>query len=321
MKILVTGGAGYIGSILVPELLDAGHEVKVIDSFLYRQNSLSMACAHPNFSVHRVDVRDAKAVSEHVKDVDVVIPLAALVGAPLCERNPVDAELVNLRAPLALFEMLSDEQIVIMPTTESVYGSSAEVCTEETPYNPLSTYGRHKVEVEQALLDRPRSVSLRLATVFGMSPRMRLDLLINDFTWRALRDRSFVVFEAHYRRTYVHVRDVARAFMHVLGSVEYWNLTGCTPLACGIYNVGAVHTTKLELCHAIQQQVPHFSYIVAGLPPKDALGRDPDQRNYIVSDAKIRATGFEPTFTLAQGITELLKGYQTLSNNRYGNMP
>lgn len=309
MKILVTGGAGYIGSVLVPRLLASGHEITVLDNFMYRENSLATLASNPRLQLARVDARDATAVRPYLAGADVVIPLAALVGAPICERNPVDAQLINLLAPLALFQALSPDQVVIMPTTESVYGTNAGVCTEETPYNPLSTYGRHKVEVEQALLSRVNSVSLRLATVFGMSPRMRLDLLINDFTWRAVHDRALVVFEGHYRRTSVHVSDVARAFIHAID----------TPLR-GVYNVGAVSVTKLELCEAIKDQVPHFSYIAMSGAPKDSVGRDPDQRNYVVSDAKIRATGFEPKVTLEEGIAELLRGYRGLSNLRYTNV-
>lgn len=310
MNILVTGGAGYIGSVLVPELLAAGHRVMVLDNFLYRENSLAACCRYAKFGVDRVDVRDLDAVKPYLRSADVVIPLAALVGAPLCELNPVDAILTNLRAPLMMLRELSSDQLVIMPTTESVYGSSAEVCTEETPYNPLSTYGQHKVEVEKALLTRANSVSLRLATVFGMSPRMRLDLLVNDFTWRALKDRAFVVFEGDYRRTSVHVRDVAWAFQHVLERALR-----------GVFNVGAVHCTKIELCEVIRAQMPYFSYELAAKAPRDQTGRDPDQRNYVVSDAKIRASGYEPRMNLEQGIAELLIGYRMLGNNRYGNMP
>lgn len=303
MRILCTGGGGYLGSVLVPRLLAEGHQVTVLDSFLYRENSLAACCAHPNFDVFRVDCRDVAAVRPYLRDADVVIPLAGLVGAPVGELNPVDAELLNLRAQINLFLQLSAQQLVIMPTTESSYGKNAEVCTEETPLNPLSTYARHKVKVEQALMDRMNSTSLRLATVFGMSPRMRLDLLINDFVWKAVKERSIVIFEGHYTRTSVHVSDVARAFIHALD------------LAPGqIYNVGAVTTTKIELCQAIQKQVLAFSYIEA------AIGWDSDQRNYHVSDAKFRATGFTPLVTLDQGIAELIKGYRTLTNTRYGNV-
>lgn len=324
MKILITGGAGYIGSVLVPMLLDEGHDVTVLDRFIYGDSSLAACVRYPNFHPFRVDVRDYGSVKPYLKDADAIIPLAALVGAPLCELNPVDAELVNRQALLWLFnEIPNNDQTIIMPTTESVYGTNAEVCTEETECAPLSKYGRDKLEVETALLERDRAVSLRLATVFGFSPRMRLDLLINDFTWRALKDRSISVFEAAYRRTSVHVRDVAAAFLHTLEMKDYSTEGGkfVERTRSGIYNVGAVHCTKLELCNAIQRQVPHFSYVVMGTPPKDSFGRDPDQRNYIVSDAKIRSTGFDPLMTLDAGISELLKGYEMLSNNRHGNVP
>jgi nucleoside-diphosphate-sugar epimerase len=287
----------------VPLLLDAGHRVKVLDSFLYGANSLALCASHQKFSVYRVDCRNAEAVRPHLKDADVVIPLAALVGQPVCDLNPVDAELINLQAPLALFKMLSAWQFVIMPTTESVYGRNAGLCTEETPTNPISLYGIHKQHVEKELLARNNAISLRLATVFGMSPRMRLDLLVNDFTWRALKDRAFVVFEGNARRTVVHVADVARAFLHALSLKDR-----------GVYNVGSVTLTKLSLCAAIKEHLPDFFYTEA------QYGTDPDARDYVVSDAKIRITGYEPRVTLDAGITELLKGYRMLSNSRYSNV-
>jgi nucleoside-diphosphate-sugar epimerase len=306
MKIVISGGAGYIGSVLVPALLADGHEVTVLDNMLYGGNTLAPCARFPTFKFVRADVRDMNAIRPHLKDVDAVLALAALVGAPLCDMNPVDAELVNLRAPLALFGALSEEQLCIMPTTESVYGSSERVCTETTAPAPLSTYGKHKVIVEEALLARKRSISLRLATVFGMSPRMRLDLLVNDFTWRAMKDRAFVVFEGRYRRTCVHVRDVVAAYQWALGGgLEEGQ----------IYNVGSCNMTKIELCEAIKQQVPGFTYV------EREVGRDQDQRDYVVSDAKIRATGYTPEWTLAEGIAELLRGYRMLSNSRHGNMP
>lgn len=304
-KILVTGGGGFIGSVLVPELLKEGHSVTVLDTFMYSDTSLNQCCEHPKFDVYRVDCRDKSAVSPHVGKHDVIIPLAGLVGVPIGDRNPVDAELINLRAPLDLFKMLSADQLVVAPTTESSYGSNAEVCTEETVLNPLSTYAKHKVTVENALLDRGNSISLRLATVFGMSNRQRNDLLVNDFTWRALKDRAFVVFEGKYRRTCVHVRDVAAAFIHSINELQ---------LDPGIYNVGSCTMTKLSLCEAIAKQVPGFTYVEA------PIGIDPDQRNYTVSMDKIRATGFDPKWTLEAGITELLKGYRTLDGYRHRNV-
>jgi len=298
-KILVTGGAGYIGSVLVPMLLEDGHKVTVLDSFHYGQNSLALHCGNPDFEVHKVDCRDLEAVKPYLNH-DVIIPLASLVGAPLCNQNPVDAELLNLRAPIALFNELGS-QYVIMPTTESSYGSNADVCNEETPLNPLSTYAKHKVIVENSLLSRGNCVSLRLATVFGMSPRMRLDLLVNDFTWRALKDRAFVVFEGKYRRTCVHVTDVARAMIHALG-------------LSGVYNVGSVTLTKLSLCETIKKHIPDFIYVEA------PAGTDPDQRDYIVSDIKIRETGFLPEVSLDDGIKELLMGFRMLKNTVHGNV-
>lgn len=304
MNVVVLGGAGYIGSVLVPALLNEGHNVTVVDNLLYEGNTLAPCCIDPRFSFQRADVRDVASLD--LRKADVVIPLAALVGAPLCDLNPVDAELVNLRAPLALFEKLSDDQLVIMPTTESVYGSSERICTEESDTNPLSIYGKHKVIVEQSLVGRDRSISLRLATVFGMSPRMRLDLLVNDFTWRAMKDRAFVVFEGRYRRTCIHVRDVVKAFV--------WAISG--GLKEGqIYNVGSCNMTKIELCESIKKQVPGFTYVEAD------VGRDQDQRDYVVSDEKIRKTGYVPEISLEEGIAELLRGYRMLSNIRYGNVP
>ena len=301
MRILVTGGAGYIGSMLVPKLLEK-HDVTVLDNFTYRQNSLAQVCWHKNFDVHKVDCRDSLAVKPYLKRADVVVPLAALVGAPLCNANPIDAALLNLHARMEMFKQLSQNQLVIMPTTESAYGANKEVCTEETASNPLSAYAEHAVETENALLQRDRAVSLRLATVFGMSPRMRLDLLVNDFVWRAQKDRAMVIFEGQYRRTCVHVSDVARAIIHVLEK----NLRG-------IYNVGAVTLTKISLCETIRKHTD-FTFVEA------EFEKDQDQRDYVVSDEKIRATGFQPLVDLDTGIAELVKGYRMLSNSVHGNI-
>jgi len=299
MNVLVLGGAGYIGSLLVPELLWTLNKVTVLDNFIYGQNSLAQCCTDENFDVHKVDVRDFDKVKPFLKDADLVIPLAGLVGAPLCDQNPIDAHLVNLEHPLKLFKALSKDQFVVMPTTESAYGSNDEVCTEETPINPLSTYAKDKAAVESILMQRENSVSLRLATVFGMSPRMRLDLLINDFTWRAFTDRTIVIFEGRFRRTCVHVRDVVRALM--------------LDLKPGIYNVGAFSASKIEVCQAIKKRTP-FTYVEAD------SGKDPDQRNYVVSSDKLKKTGFKFDYTLDDGICELLKGYRMLKNTRYGNV-
>lgn len=306
MRVLVSGAAGYLGSVLCPLLIQEGHEVTAIDWFMH-QNTLAPLVSSPWFDCYRVDCRDISAVRPHLKDAEVVIPLAALVGAPICDANPVDAEKLNVTATLELFDALSHDQLIVMPTTESVYGSNATLCTEETPCNPLSSYGRQKHLVEQELMKRGNSISLRLATVFGMSPRMRLDLLVNDFTWRALRDRALVVFEGHARRTYCHVSDVAQAFAHVLNGYE------ADTLPLGVYNVGCVTTTKLDLCAAIKKQQDFF-YVEA------AYGTDPDARDYVVSQAKLEATGYRATVTLEQGIAELLRGYRMIRNTVHGNV-
>ena len=310
MNILVTGGAGYLGSTLVPELLRAGHKVTVLDSFMYRQNSLAHVCHDPNFNVVNGDVRIEKDVGPLLKKADVIIPLAALVGVPLCNRDPIAAMTTNRDAVLSMLKLLSREQRVLMPTTNSAYGSGDKnnFCDEQTPLKPLSSYAIHKVEVEAELLKHENAISFRLATVFGMSPRMRIDLLVNDFTYRAAHDRFIVLFEAHFKRNYVHVRDVARVFLH--GMENFGQMKG------NIYNVGLsdANVSKLELCKAIQRFIPEFTVMEA------EIGKDPDQRNYVVSNAKLEQTGFKPVHSLELGIQELLKGYAMIRNTRYGNV-
>ena len=310
MKILVTGGAGYLGSVLVPHLLDEGHTVTVIDGFMYRQASLLDCCWHPRLAIVRGDARDRPLIAEHLKGVDAVLPLACLTGAPLCDRDPVGAQSVNLDAVRMLLELRSLEQPIVFPTTNSGYGvgGSETFCTEETPLRPVSLYGRLKVEAEKILLDAPNTLTLRLATVFGISPRMRLDLLVNDFTYRAVTDGFIVLFEAHFKRNYVHVRDVARAFAHCLANFD--RMKG-EP-----YNVGLddANLSKRELAEEIRKQVRHFHIVEA------EVGRDPDQRNYIVSNAKIERAGFKARVSLESGIAELIKGYQVLRRGEYSNV-
>lgn len=309
-KILVTGGAGYLGSIVVPELLAAGHRVTVLDNFLYRQNSLAHVCHYPTFQVARGDVRVKSVIRPLLAEADIVIPLAALVGAPLCDRDPVGATTINHDAVLMMLEMLSPSQMVLMPTTNSAYGSGDEnnFCTEDSPLRPISRYAKDKVEVERALMAHPGAISFRLATVFGTAPRMRIDLLVNDFTYRAVHDRFVVLFESSFKRNYIHIRDVARAFLHGIGNFE--RMKG------QIYNVGLsdANLSKKELCDAIRKQVPDFVYLDA------PVGKDVDQRNYIVSNAKVEGTGFRPKYSLDDGIGELIKGYAMIKNNQYGNV-
>jgi nucleoside-diphosphate-sugar epimerase len=309
-NILVTGGAGYLGSTMVPDLLAAGHKVTVLDNFLFKQSSLNHACHHPNFSVVKGDIRVESVIAPLMKKADVIIPLAALVGAPLCSQDPVGATTVNHDAITLMLKHLSQQQIVLMPTTNSAYGTGDENnhCTEESPLRPSSQYAIEKVGIEKELMQHPNAISFRLATVFGMSPRMRIDLLVNDFTYRAVNDRFVVLFESHFKRNYVHVRDVSRVFQHALANHD--------KMKGQIYNVGLsdANVSKKELCEHIQKQVPGFIFIEA------PVGKDPDQRNYIVSNAKIEATGFKTEFSLDRGIGELIKGYAMIKNSLYGNV-
>jgi nucleoside-diphosphate-sugar epimerase len=309
-QILVTGGAGYLGSTLVPELLAAGHKVTVLDNFMYNQNSLAHVCHHPDFEVVRGDVRIETAVLPLLKKADIVIPLAAYVGAPLCARDPVGATTTNHDAILTMLKRMAKNQRILMPTTNSAYGSgdASHHCTEESPLHPISHYAIEKVKVEKELMQHPGATSFRLATVFGMSPRMRIDLLVNDFTYRAMHDRFVVLFEAHFKRNYIHVRDVARAFLHGINNYEKTNGQ--------IFNVGLsdANVSKKDLCQIIQKQLPDFTFVEA------PIGKDPDQRNYIVSNAKIEATGYKPQVSLGTGIRELVKGYTMLRNSIYGNV-
>ena len=309
-SILVTGGAGYLGSILVPELLAAGHRVTVLDNFMYLQNSLAANCAHPNFDVVNGDARTLDTLKPLVAKADYVFPLAAMVGAPLCKKDPIAATSTNRDAIASLSKMMSPQQRIVMPITNSGYGvgEAGKFCTEESPLRPVSLYGIDKVEAEKIILERDNSISLRLATVFGMAPRMRIDLLVNDFVYRAVNDRFVVLFEAHFKRNYIHIRDVARAFMH--GVDNFDEMKG------GAYNVGLsdANISKAELCERIKAQLPHFVYLEA------PVGEDPDKRDYIVSNSKIERTGYAPKSSLDDGIRELIKGFRTIRDRVYGNI-
>lgn len=309
MNILVTGGAGYIGAVLVPMLLESGHAVTVVDSFLYDQSALLDCCYHPNLEIIRGDARDRDLMRRSLEGKQAVFPLACLTGAPLCEADPLEARSVNLDAVEMLLELRSAEQRMIFPTTNSGYGigQNGLHCTEETPLNPVSHYGRLKGEAERAILSAGNSIAFRLATAFGVSPRMRLDLLVNDFVYRAVTDRFVVLFQADFKRNYIHVRDVARVFLHALKGFDA--MKGQT------YNVGLSHAnlSKRELCEEIKKQVPDFYFTEA------QIGQDPDRRNYIVSNDKIESTGYRPLVSLREGIAELLKGYQVIRRKAYAN--
>jgi nucleoside-diphosphate-sugar epimerase len=268
-------------------------------------------CYNPRFSLVRGDVRSSETMRPLLAHADIVIPLAARVGAPLCDRDPGAATSTNLQAIVDMLDHLGRDQMVLLPVTNSGYGvgEPGAYCTEETPIRPISLYARNKVEAEQRLLERhPSALSFRLATVFGMSPRMRLDLLVNDFTYRACVDRFIVLFESHFKRNFIHVRDVARAFLH--------GIDNFSAMKGQVYNVGLsdANLSKLELCQRIQMQVPSFVFV------ESAIGADPDKRDYIVSNEKVEGTGYRPAFSLDDGIGELVKGYAMIRDTKYSNV-
>jgi nucleoside-diphosphate-sugar epimerase len=309
-KVLVTGGAGYIGSILVPTLLEKGYEVTVLDTLMFGQSTLLEQCINPNFNFINGDVRDLNLLKKIVPHFDVIIPLAALVGAPLCKKDEMGTIAINRDAIININKIRSKQQRIIYPTTNSGYGIGQDgiYCTEETPLNPISLYGTTRSEAEQDLLSTDNVITFRLATVFGCSPRMRLDLLVNDFTYRAFSQRYIVLFESHFKRNFIHIRDVAKAFIHSMENFDSMKNT--------MYNVGlsSANLSKMELCLEIKKQIPDF--FIA----ESEINKDPDQRNYIVSNDKIEKTGYKPDVDIQIGISELIKGFSILTNNKYSNV-
>ena len=309
-NILVTGGAGYIGSTLVPDLLSKKHKVTVIDNFMYDQTSLATSIRDRNFEIIFGDVRDESLMKKLVSKSDIIIPLAAIVGAPACDKDPVTAQSINKDSILWLLKQVSRSQQVIMPTTNSAYGSGDKnnFCDENSPLNPLSLYARDKVVVEKSLLEHENSTSFRLATVFGISPRMRLDLLVNNFTLRAITDGFVIVFEGHFKRNYIHILDAVQAFNLAIEKKEQFKSQ--------IFNVGLseANISKIELCQEIKKIVPDFVFLEA------PLGKDPDQRNYIVSNKKIEALGFSPAVSLQAGLNELVKGLKMFNHKPFTNV-
>lgn len=309
-KVLVTGGAGYLGATLVPLFLNKGYKVVAVDSLVFGQHALLDCCAHPDFDFIKGDVCDESLMASLIPKFDIIIPLAAIVGAPACKINPTLTRLVNYDSQMMIIKLLSPSQKVIFPTTNSGYGigEKDKFCTEESPLRPISEYGRTKVEVERAFLDKGNAITLRLATVFGMSPRMRMDLLVNDFTYRAYRDRFIVLFEEHFRRNFIHVRDVAKAFIF---SIENYDKMKGEPFNIGL---SSANLTKRQLCEKIKEQVPDF-YIHSA-----PINEDIDKRDYIVSNDKIESLGWRPDYTLDEGIKEMLKGYKILKTNQFANV-
>lgn len=308
-RILVTGGAGYLGSVLVGHLLRRGYVVTVLDNLLYGQASLLQYYGDPNFEFILGDVRDERLMRDLLKGQDAILPLAAIVGMKACDRDPHMAKSVNYDSIVLFNRLRGSHQKVVWPCSNSGYGtrSGSTLCTEETPVEPITLYGITKVDSERELLNSPNTVSLRLATVFGPSPRMRLDLLVNDFVYRAVTDGFLVIYEKDFRRNYVHVEDVAECFCFCLEHFE--------EMRGEAYNVGLdnANLSKAELAMKIKEHVPSLYIHYA------EIGSDPDKRNYVVSNEKIRRKGFVARRSLDEGIKQLLRVYRMMPRNEFRN--
>tara|TARA_B100000242_G_scaffold128412_1_gene90621 strand:+ start:237 stop:1172 length:936 start_codon:yes stop_codon:yes gene_type:complete len=309
-RILITGGAGYLGSVLTPILLNKNFKVTVLDNLMYEKNSLLSCCSNKNFEFHNGDVTNTSLLSSLLKKNDIIIPLAAIVGAPASEKNPKISKSINLDSIREMINHMSKTQYLLYPTTNSGYGigESGKFCTETSPLNPISEYGRNKVEAEKIIIERDNSVSFRLATVFGVSPRMRTDLLVNDFTLKAVKDGYIILFQENFKRNFIHIKDIANVF--------HFAIENFSKLKNEIYNVGLEDTniSKLELAERIKKYIPNF-YIHSA-----SIGEDPDKRDYIVSNKKILSTGWKPDYSLDDGIKELIKCYKILKINQFSNI-
>ena len=305
-RILITGGAGYLWSVLTEHFLHEGYKVTCLDSLAYKQNSLFSFATNSNFNFVYGDCKDERVLEKLVSNADTIIPLAAVVGLGACNAKPFETRQLNYEAAITLNDIRSESQKLIFPNTNSGYGTkSGEIyCTEETPLEPISLYGITKAKAEQSILESGKdAISLRLATVFGISPRMRTDLLVNDFVLKALKDKYIVLYEAKFKRNFIHIKDVARAFEHCIENFD--------SMKNQVYNVGLenANLSKLELAEKIKSFIPKFEIICRD------IGEDPDKRDYIVSNKKIMNTGFKPLFSLDDGIQELIKGYEILMKN------
>ena len=306
VRVLITGGAGYLGSTLTQHLLDNFYKVDVLDNLMYKQTSLLHLCSHKNFNFIKHDVTDFDYLSEIVSNYDVIIPLAAIVGAPACDENKELATKINFEQIKCIVDNLRDDQKLIMPNTNSQYGSSKDVITEKSPFNPLSHYAVTKCDAEDYIMESGKGICLRLATVFGASSRMRTDLLVNDFVHKAIVDGYIVLFESHFKRNYIHVKDIARTFEFC---IDNWN-----KMKGDVFNVGLSDSnlSKLELAQKIKTQIPNF------VIKEDDYKTDFDNRDYIVSNEKLENLGWKPKYTIDDGIMELKYAYEMIikHNNR-----
>ncbi len=308
MKVLVTGGAGYVGSVLVRQLLDSGHTVHVVDNLMFGGETMLPLFINPNFSFAKVDICDRDALAVEMEGVDAVVHLAALVGYPLCKKMPARATQVNVGGTQNVLDTMPSDARLIYASTGSNYGEVTGVCTEDTPLNPLSLYGRVKTEAENLCLSRDNSIALRFATAYGLSPRPRLDLMINDFCWQAIHQRYLVVYEKHFRRTFIHVVDIARAINHMLERFDDLEHT--------VFNVGhqSLNFTKEDIVKLIKQRVDFLVYFAE-------FGKDEDRRDYEVDYSRIRDVGFDVSIDIETGLSELITGLKLLEiRNPYGNV-
>jgi len=303
-KVLITGGAGYLGSVLTELLLSKGYQVTVLDNLMYKQTSVAPFAYHDNFKFILGDVRNKSTLKPLVESHDILIPLAAIVGMPACKANPEATIDVNYKQVQNVVDWSSKDQKILIPNTNSQYGSSTEIITEDSPFNPLSLYAETKCAAEDAVLNSGNGIAMRLATVFGMSYRMRLDLLVNDFVYKAMTDGTLVLFESHFMRNYIHVRDIANTFLFMIENYDECNNNA--------FNVGLTEAncTKLELANTIQKYIPSLVVV------ENNFKQDFDQRNYMVSNAKLESKGWKPEFGLEKGIQELIEGYQLIIKNR-----
>lgn len=308
MKILVTGGAGYVGTSLIPQLLAKGHDVRVLDALMFGGDQLLPFFRNPHFEFQKGDIRNRADVEKAVTGQDAVIHLAAIVGYPACRKDPALAEEVNVLGTKNVAAAVSRQQLVLFGSTGSNYGTLEEVCTEDSPLNPLSLYGQTKTIAESHLMEHCSTVAYRFATAFGLSPRLRLDLLVNDFTYKAVTQQYLVVYEKHFMRTFIHVHDMGRAFVFAIENAD--------KMRGNVYNIGSesMNYSKQQICEIITNRVKCYCHYAE-------VGEDADKRNYVVSYKKVNALGYDTTITVEQGVDELVKGFQVISvKNPYANV-